>query len=90
MTFRIIAATGDEGETLQIAGRLERDGLRELERALAAASRPLTIDLRDLQHADRATLTSLARLESGGVRLVGASQYLRLQLERAAADDVQS
>jgi len=82
MTFRITAMTGDDGDTLLIAGNLVGDGLDEVLRAVNAASRPLIIDCGDLQHADTAALRLLARLEADGVGLTGVSQYLRLLLGR--------
>jgi len=86
MTFRITSIADGTGETLAIAGRLEREGLDELERAVAAAARPLTLDLGDLRHADATAMILLARLEAGGVRLAGLSQYLRLRLDQMPAD----
>jgi ABC-type transporter Mla MlaB component len=87
MTFRITPTTGDDGDALLIAGRLESEGLDELARAVAAAARPLTIDLGELRQADAAALAMLARLEGSGIRITGVSQYLRLRLDQCAADD---
>jgi ABC-type transporter Mla MlaB component len=86
MTFRITSIPADDGETLRIAGRLEGEGLTELDRAVAAAARPLTIDLSDLQHADAEALALLAQLEGAGVRLARATQYLRLRLDQMSID----
>jgi ABC-type transporter Mla MlaB component len=86
MTFRITSIPADDGETLRIAGRLEGEGLTELDRAVAAAARPLTIDLSDLQHADAEALALLAQLEGAGARLARATQYLRLRLDQMSID----
>jgi ABC-type transporter Mla MlaB component len=86
MTFRITSTTGDDGDVLLIAGGLVGEGLDEVDRAVNAANRPLTIDVGDLQHADTAALCLLARLEADGVQLTRVSQYLRLLLGQVAKD----
>ncbi|MEA3276080.1 MAG: hypothetical protein U9Q81_12460 [Pseudomonadota bacterium] len=81
MTFRITRTVGENGTLLRVDGRLNRDGLGELERASETAIKPLTIDLAGLRFADDAALAALRRLEKAGARLIGASQYLELRLK---------
>jgi hypothetical protein len=80
MAFRITRVPGDDGDLVRIAGRLASEGLGELQQVLDGANLPLSIDLGELQSADSAALSLLQRLESDGVRLVGASPYLRMLL----------
>lgn len=66
---------------LRIDGRLGRDGLADLMRACEEATTPITLDLSGLRLADDAAVDALRRLESGGARVAGASQYLALRLK---------
>lgn len=79
--FCITPMAGKGGTVLRIDGRLGREGLAVLMRACEEADRPITLDLSDLRLADDAAVAALRRLESGGIRLVGASQYLALRLK---------
>ena len=76
MVFRITRVDDENGTLLRVDGQLSLEGLSELEHASEKASTPLTIDLTDLRLADEPSLEALRHLESGGAKLVGASQYL--------------
>jgi hypothetical protein len=80
MTFRLTSVAAEDGTLLRIDGQLTRDGLEELEHACRSAARPLTLDLAGLRMADDKMLEALVRLREAGARLVGASQFLELQL----------
>ena len=61
-------------------GRLDADGVAELERVVAELSRPLRLQLTGLRSMDEAGLEALRVLRAGGIALTGASPYFRLLL----------
>ena len=82
MSFRLIVSEAPDLTTIQVAGRLRDDGVNLLEDACAVAGRPLVLDLSGLTSASDAGVLLLQRLKGEGVHLLGASQYMRLLLER--------
>lgn len=66
---------------MQIDGRLDGDGVTELERVVASLPGALRLELPDLRSADEAGLAVLRALRDRGIRLAGVSEYLRLRLE---------
>jgi hypothetical protein len=83
MAFRLIASEASDLSTIRVVGRLHDDGVALLGDACSHARRPLVLDLSELTTASDAGVLLLARLAGEGVHLLGASQYLRLLLERA-------
>lgn len=80
MTFRITRVDDQRRTILKVDGRLQADGLAELERACGDPSAGLTLDLRGLRRADEASLASLRRLRAAGATFEGLSAYLTLRL----------
>lgn len=66
---------------MRIDGRLDGEGVTELERVVASLPCPLRLELLDLRSADEAGLEALRALRDRGIQLTGASEYLRLRLE---------
>jgi hypothetical protein len=82
MPFRLIVSEAPDLTTIQVAGRLRDDGVSILDDACVVAGRPLVLDLSGLTSASDAGVLLLQRLMGEGVHLLGASQYMRLLLER--------
>jgi hypothetical protein len=82
MAFRLIVSDRPDLSTIQVVGRLRDDGVALLGDACARARRPLVLDLSELTSASDAGVLLLARLAGEGVHLLGASQYVRLLLQR--------
>jgi hypothetical protein len=87
MSFRLISSDTNDLSTIRVVGRLRDDGVAVLGDACERARRPLVLDLSEMTSASDAGVVLLARLASAGVHLLGASQYVRLLLERTG--DVQ-
>lgn len=66
---------------MRVDGRLDGEGVTELERVVASLPGPLRLELTDLRSADEAGLEALRALRDRGICLTGTSEYLRLQLE---------
>jgi hypothetical protein len=81
--YRLIVTEAADLTTIRVAGRLRDDGVALLGEACDGARRPLVLDLSELTSANDAAVLLLRRLGSEGVHVLGASQYVRLLLERA-------
>jgi hypothetical protein len=81
--FRLIVTEAVDLTTIRVAGRLRDDGVALLGDACDGARRPLVLDLSELTSASDAAVLLFRRLVSQGVHVLGASQYVRLLLERA-------
>jgi hypothetical protein len=68
---------------MRLVGRLRDEGVALVADTCEAARRPLVLDLSELTSASEAAVLLLNRLAAGGVHVLGASQYVRLLLERA-------
>lgn len=69
------------GRVVRLAGRLESPHIVEIRRVCAEAPGAVHLDLAWLLSADDGSLEALVGLAGHGVRLVGASPYLSLQLD---------
>jgi hypothetical protein len=83
MVFRLIVSEASDLTTIRVVGRLRDDGVALLGDACSQARRPLVLDLSDLTSASDAGVLLLGRLAGEGVHLLGASQYMRLLLQRS-------
>jgi hypothetical protein len=81
--FRLIVTEAVDLTTIRVAGRLRDDVVALLGDACDRARRPLVLDLSELTSASDAAVLLLRRLASQGVHVLGASQYVKLLLERA-------
>jgi hypothetical protein len=88
MIFRLIVSEAPDLTTIRVVGRLRDDGVALLGDTCDGARRPLVLDLSDLTSASDAGVLLLGRLADEGVHVLGASQYVRLLLQRA--EDVPS
>jgi ABC-type transporter Mla MlaB component len=81
VALRILVDGNPPAETVRLEGRLSRDLLPELERALAGRDESrLRIDVTHLTSADNDGTAALQRLLAQGAEIRGASPYLRLLL----------
>ena len=65
-----------------IDGRLDAEGVAELERVVARLSGPVRLELHGLRSTDETGLGALRALRARGFALTGASPYFRLLLGR--------
>jgi hypothetical protein len=83
MTLRIFEGNDRQGELVALHGWLSEAEVAEVERVVAAHGLGLRIDLKNLAGTDADGLRALGRLRAAGARLVGASPFIALLLERA-------
>ncbi len=81
MTFRIITVPSQNKTTIHVEGRLAGEGAADLQKEVQGAAAPIHLDLSDLQSADVEGVRALRSLSAKGVKLVGASPYIRLLLD---------
>ncbi len=84
MTLRIVETETEHGHVVALHGWLTASEVPELERAAPAGESAVRIDLEQLAGADPAGLEALRRQQARGARLVGATRYIELLLERWA------
>lgn len=82
MTLRIFDEARDRRAVISLHGWLSVAEVGELERVAAEALPPVTIDLAHLVGVDADGLQALRRQQERGARLVGASPFIELLLER--------
>ena len=80
MTIRITTHQNSRGGIVVVAGRLDADGVRELERVIVETPNVTGLDLDGLRAADETGLEALRNLRDRGIALKGASRYLALLL----------
>jgi anti-anti-sigma regulatory factor len=79
--MRITCSSVPGWKLVQIDGRLEEEGLPELERTLAWLTGPVRLELAGLTSVDGAGLDALRALRARGLSLHGASPYVALLLD---------
>lgn len=75
----------DGAVCLVLSGRLDPEGLAEVERAIAAdagASQAMAIDLDEVRLVDRDAVRFLIRCEDGGIALLRCPAYVREWITR--------
>src|SRR5262245_47609080 len=77
---RITTLREARGDIVMVDGRLDADGLDELERVVANLPGLARLELSGLRSADETALAELRALEARGIALTGVSQYFRLLL----------
>jgi hypothetical protein len=82
MTLRIFEENDRLGEIVALHGWLSGAEVAEFERVAATHGQGLRIDLRNLAGTDADGLRALGQLRAAGARLVGASPFIELLLER--------
>ncbi len=81
MTIRVSEAEHLRGTVLKVDGHLKATDVAELTQACRLASDLSTLDLSDLQSADKAGVEILRELASLGVQLRNASPYIELLMK---------
>jgi anti-anti-sigma regulatory factor len=80
MRLRISRTDSDTATIVQVDGRLTATAVPELERECQSPRGTLYLDLSNLVLADAEGVKALTKLAESGVRLIGESPYIRLQL----------
>ncbi|MGH9365636.1 MAG: hypothetical protein ACRD1B_10305 [Thermoanaerobaculia bacterium] len=84
MTLKISSEHKAENTVVRVEGRLEGEGVAELDRVCRGAARPLHLELGSLLSLDEVGVGLLRSLVASGATVTGASPYIRLLLEHAA------
>ena len=84
VTLRITTSEDDAGAVMSIDGRLDAEGVLELEQVVARLSGPLRLDLFNLRSVDEAGRQALQALRARGVTLTRVSPFHRLLLQQTA------
>jgi anti-anti-sigma regulatory factor len=79
--LRISKTRREDVNVVQVVGRLDGEGVEELERECREAGGPLELDLSALLTADDVGLALLRSLRDSGAELTGASPFLQLLLK---------
>ena len=80
MTIRITVTAADDRTILKIDGQLRADDVAELKRAYRSVDGAASLDLSELQSADRDGAAVLRELVSLGAEVRAASPYIDLLL----------
>ncbi len=83
--LRIVHEVAKGGAVVRLHGWLRDEEVDEFEKTTADIPLPLSIDLEQLAGVDARGLLALHSLERRGARLIGASPYIELLLERTEA-----
>jgi ABC-type transporter Mla MlaB component len=81
MTLRISSLQAGSIRRIQVAGRLTRDEVTELEQTIGDDLGAVCLELENLRSADAAGLAALRRLLAGGVDMRGVPQHLAWRIE---------
>ena len=84
MSFRITAIAKGKQTTIRVEGRLGAEGLPDLRREIQLAGGAIKLDLSGLTSADADGLQELLDLSARGMKLHGASTYIRQLLDEAS------
>lgn len=82
MDMRLTVLHEGDTDVVRVDGRLSAGSVEELTRLLRSLTRPIVVDLANLLSADDAGVAVLRTLAEQGARLVGASPYVALLLDR--------
>jgi len=88
--WKIRKLTDDERVVLGISGRLDGDGLSELQRALLTEGKAwskVELDLEDLKLVDQEVVIFLACCEAGGTKLRNCPPYIRDWIDLVRMDN---
>ena len=84
VSFRITTTASAAKTTIRVEGRITIEAVPELRREFQLARGSVGLDLSGLTSADAAGVRELLELSAKGVRLSGASPYIRRLLEEAS------
>jgi len=83
MQLRIVVSLEGSRTIIQVDGRLDAEGVPELEKVTRDESAALCLDLSGLRLADAEGIAALLRLQQAGAVIQGASPYFKLLLQEA-------
>lgn len=83
MQLRIVVSLEGLKTVVKVDGRLDAEGVPELEKVTRDKTTALYLDLSGLRLADAEGIAALLRLQGAGAVIQGASPYLKLLLEEA-------
>ena len=83
MQLRIVVSLEGSRTIIQVDGRLDAEGVPELEKVTRDESAALCLDLSGLRLADAEGIAALLRLQKAGAVIQGASPYFKLLLQEA-------
>jgi|WetSurMetagenome_2_1015567.scaffolds.fasta_scaffold04110_8 anti-anti-sigma regulatory factor len=83
MQLRIVVSLEGSKTVVKVDGRLDAEGVPELEKVTRDKNAVLCLDLSGLRLADGEGIAALLRLQQAGAMIQGASPYLKLLLEEA-------
>jgi anti-anti-sigma regulatory factor len=83
MQLRIVVSSEGSQTVVKVDGRLDAEGVPELERATGKQDATLCLDLSGLRMTDSEGIAALLRLQKAGAMIRGASPYLKLLLHGA-------
>jgi len=83
MQLRIVVSLKDSRTVIKVDGRLDAEGVPELEKVTRDESATLCLDLSGLRLADADGIAALLRLQKAGAVIQGASPYFKLLLQEA-------
>jgi len=83
MQLRIVVSLEGSKTVVKVDGRLDAEGVPELEKVTRDKNAALYLDLSGLRLADAEGIAALLRLQEAGAVIQGASPYLKLLLEEA-------
>jgi hypothetical protein len=81
MQLRIVVSLEGSQRVIQVSGKLNAEGVPELEKVTHDASALLCLDLSGLRLADREGIAALLRLKHAGASVRGAAPYFKLLLK---------
>ena len=85
MTIRITSVHGKNKTTIRVEGRLAAEEVEDLRKEIQLVAAPVHLDLSGLQSADAEGVRALRSLSAKGVKLVGASPYIRQLLDATSS-----
>ncbi len=77
MTFRITSFSDKNTTTIRVEGRLTTQGVKDLTKTIQGAAASVHLDLSNLQLADDEGVRALQSYFAQGMKLTGASTYIR-------------
>ena len=81
MQLRIVVSLEGSRRDVKLDGRLDAEGVPELEKVTRDESSALRLDLSGLRLADAEGIAALLRLQKAGAVIQGASPYFKLLLQ---------
>ena len=90
--FKIQRSTDEQNIIFTLSGRIEAEGLAELEKLLECEGRDrsLVLDLKDVKLVDRHAVSFLANCEAKGVNITNCPVYIREWIQNEPAQSEES